>query len=548
MVVRSLIEIDLLHAKTQLLVDTGARLSCISEQLLQCHELFKNATIRKSDKRAYGVNGEPVVTLGIVDLTFHVGGLPFSHSFTILRGLIHPMLLGMDFLTKHRARINLGNSPSIQLAHSSGKIASTRFIKAMPKPKPCTHVALAREVEIPPYSFYYADAYLANFDYTDDGQKTGKLLGITSVQKADDFFDPGFILRDAVIAADSPRFKVELANPSEFPLKIDEDTPLGMIFDYDCEILETEGGTESLWETPPSDDNEEFLRRQAMLIADVNVVEIKPGDLKANAEGPSSFAKGPICKDSKSYEKAGVLSSFTGEPIRDTGQSVNVTVETQPSLPDKPPKSPLRENGSTSGAKPKAQPKGVIGVLSSVTGDPSRDNATIKKAEGPSSFTKGPFCTANQRNATPQEVPILESQTQANKASHGDEFVFSMAYSDPPGQKLQYSDVHGKDLSQKERMYMINMDDSNYTQEERKQLETVLEANAEAFSRNDRETGCTDVICHHVKIANPRPVYLSYHKAQGAEIRKEIDDQTNSMLADGIVVESESLLLPDSHG
>ena len=71
-IVRSLIEVDLLHSKTQLLVDTGAKLSCVSEQLLQCNELFKDLKIRKSDRRAYGVNGEPVVTLGIVDLTFKV--------------------------------------------------------------------------------------------------------------------------------------------------------------------------------------------------------------------------------------------------------------------------------------------------------------------------------------------------------------------------------------------------------------------------------------------------------------------------------------------
>ena len=98
---RSLIEIEFSKLKTQLLVDTGAKLSCISEQMMHCHELFKDAKIRKSDRRAYGVNGEPVVTLGIVDLDFKIDGVVFNHSFTILRGLIHPMLLGMDFLVRY---------------------------------------------------------------------------------------------------------------------------------------------------------------------------------------------------------------------------------------------------------------------------------------------------------------------------------------------------------------------------------------------------------------------------------------------------------------
>ena len=481
------------NVKTQLLVDTGARLSCISEQLLQCHELLKNATIRKSDKRAYGVNGEPVVTLGIVDLTFHVGGLPFSHSFTILRGLIHPMLLGMDFLSKHRACINLGNSPSVQLVHSSGKVAATSFIKAMPRPKQCTHVASAKEIEIPPHSFYYADAYLANFDCADNDQKVGKLLGITSIQKVNDFFDPGFILRDAVIEADSPKFKVELANPSEFSLKIQEDTPLGLIFDYDCEILETDNGGDSVWETPPTDASEEFLRRQAMLIADVNLVECESEDAATQNKGPSLFTRDPSHPNQQQAARG--PSSFTGGPVQNH------------------------------------VPEGAVGSLSSFTGDPCNHQTPPEvNTTGPSLFTRDPVHSSSHQKDQPT------NHDPPNK----DEFVFTMAYSDMPNQKLLYSDIHGKGLSQKERMYMVNMDDADYTPEQRAQLEKVLEENAEAFSRNERETGCTDLICHHVKITNPRPVHLSYHKAQGADIRKEIDDQTNSMLADGIVVESES--------
>ena len=426
-VIRSLIEIDLLHTKTQLLVDTGAKLSCISEQLLQCDGLFKSVNIRKCDKRAYGVNGEPVVTLGIVDLEFKIDGVSFTHSFTILRGLIHPMLLGMDFLIKHKACIDLGTRPSIKLHHPRGKIATALFLKAMPKPKPATHVALMKEITIPPRSFYYADAYVANFECADvEPENQGKIIGITAVQKANEFFDPGFLLRDAVIPSDAQTFKVELANPSLFPLKVAEDTPLGVVFDYNCEVMETDDDANVIWEDEPADDAEGFLRQQALLTANINLLEEKA---TPTAECP--------------------------EPI-----------VTEATLPKPQPWLP----------------------------------GSVKKKD----------C------------------------------AFTMAYSEETEQKLQYSDIHGKGKSQKERMYMVDMDDASYTPEQRKELEQILENNIQAFSLNDRDTGCTDIICHHVKITNPRPVYLSYNKAQGADIRKEIDDQTNGMLADGIVVESES--------
>ena len=367
------------------------------------------------------------------------------------------MPLGLDFLAKHHASINLGSSPSLQLSHSSGKTASVPFIKAMPKPKPCTHVASLKEIEIPPYSFYYADAYLANLECADEEGVAGKVFGITAIQKENEFFDPGFILRDAVITPGAKSFKVELANPSEFPLKIEEDTPLGVIFDYDCEILETNGAEKSVWNSRSESESEEFLRRQALLTADVELTSIEVEDLaELNQTGaPSFWTKGPI-------------------------------------------------------HSPKSQDGGVEGCCSQ-----SPNHSTDPLTTQPQSWLSG-------------------------SVKKKDEFIFTVAYSDHPDKKLLYTDIHGKDKTQKERMYMVDMDDAEYTPEQREQLEKVLEDNAEAFSRNDRETGCTDVICHHVKITNPRPVYLSYHKAQGADIRKEIDEQTNSMLADGIVIESES--------
>ena len=112
-ILRSLISIELHRTATQTLVDTGAKLSCISEEMLQCNDLLKHTKIRKSDRRAYGVNGEPVVTLGIVDLEFKIGKLVLTHQFTILRGLIHPILLGLNFLTRYRAKIDLGGEPSL---------------------------------------------------------------------------------------------------------------------------------------------------------------------------------------------------------------------------------------------------------------------------------------------------------------------------------------------------------------------------------------------------------------------------------------------------
>ena len=238
----------MLRTNVQALVDTGAKLSCISEELLHFNELFRNLKLRKSDRRAYGVNGEPVVTLGIVETDIKIGGLTFHHEFTVLRGLIHPALLGLDFLVRYHAQIDLGPQPSIKLRHPLNKIATAPFLKAMPKPKQTTHIASVKEFEIPPKSYYYADAYIANVDGIQAliDENPDRILGITSTQKVNDFFDPGFLLRDAVISAKNASFKVELMNPWDFAIKVAEDTPLGAIFDDNCEIIETKGEEKDL--------------------------------------------------------------------------------------------------------------------------------------------------------------------------------------------------------------------------------------------------------------------------------------------------------------
>ena len=100
---RCLIDIKIASTSVDCLVDTGAGPSCISEELMVSNPFFKQQIIKKCERKAYSVSGAPVVTLGLVEIEFKVNGASYTHQFTILRGLIHPMLLGLDFLLKYQA-------------------------------------------------------------------------------------------------------------------------------------------------------------------------------------------------------------------------------------------------------------------------------------------------------------------------------------------------------------------------------------------------------------------------------------------------------------
>ena len=448
---KSMVVMKIGETKVKCLVDTGAGPSCISEELMQCNPFCKNLTIKKCDRKAYSVSGAPVVTLGTVTTEFKLAEkFSYVHEFTILRGLIHPVLLGLDFLTKYNAVIQFDHMPNISLRHPVHKYVNVGFMQPPAKVKEPNHVALLKEIEIPPLSVYYADAYHTNFEEIGSLQptKANRLLGIAAVQKTDDTFDPGVIMRDAVISADEETFKVEVMNPSNFALKLQADTPLGAVFDYDCEIIETGQQQEELWTEPAERESDIFLRQQTLTIAAIRVEETDP----------------EVVKDPQCWPQ------------------------------NRPPSEPSRD-----------------------------DDVTDVKAAMSVDDTKA--------EKDPLEWP------QNRPPSCG----FTKAYSEgEPELKFVHELKEGEEPSKEERTFMIDLTKVEGTDEQKKKLEETIRKHPGAFAKNERDLGCTDLVYHYAKVTKERPVHLSYHKAQGTEIRKVIEDQTDNMMANGVIKESQS--------
>ena len=65
-------DIKLNTTTAETLVDTGAKGSCIGDYIMMTDPYLKALVIKKCARRAFSVNGSPVVTLGEVDLEFKV--------------------------------------------------------------------------------------------------------------------------------------------------------------------------------------------------------------------------------------------------------------------------------------------------------------------------------------------------------------------------------------------------------------------------------------------------------------------------------------------
>ena len=91
------------------LLDTGANISLIKESFFRSlPATFRN--LQKSNIRVQSASGNALIVLGTSILPIKVGTQNSSHSFVIVKELKHPCILGLDWMRKNSANINLARN------------------------------------------------------------------------------------------------------------------------------------------------------------------------------------------------------------------------------------------------------------------------------------------------------------------------------------------------------------------------------------------------------------------------------------------------------
>ena len=100
------VQINLGKHTSKALLDTGASISCLSEHVYR--QSLKNIEIMPSSlAHIVGVCGEVHRVLGQVTVPFRLDGIALEHTFQLFEKLHQPVILGMDFLRQHKAKIDL---------------------------------------------------------------------------------------------------------------------------------------------------------------------------------------------------------------------------------------------------------------------------------------------------------------------------------------------------------------------------------------------------------------------------------------------------------
>lgn len=102
-------DIDIGKLNTYALVDCGADLSLISENVLSKINKKFILPLPKRDFHLVGVTGHSLQTRGYVKIKFNIGTKTLTHDFCVTRKMRHPIILGSDFFVHFGANLDFAS-------------------------------------------------------------------------------------------------------------------------------------------------------------------------------------------------------------------------------------------------------------------------------------------------------------------------------------------------------------------------------------------------------------------------------------------------------
>jgi len=155
------------------LIDTGAARSCMNTRQ---YELLGKPRIEKEGMfRVRSATGTDMGAIGLAICTFSIGGKTYEHPFVVCDRLITPIIIGFDFLEKHRLGIGWAEGGYLKVCAGKEELIRTmEEVKQYP-------VTLSRGIRLPPRSVAVATVrmnlpqYLgrASFKFTSVAPFTG---------------------------------------------------------------------------------------------------------------------------------------------------------------------------------------------------------------------------------------------------------------------------------------------------------------------------------------------------------------------------------------
>ena len=105
---------------TDIMLDSGASISLIREDLAT--QLRGSQPVSKTCVQVVSATGEAIQVLGSAMFYVHVGPVRVQHSLVVVKSLITPVILGIDFLQDHGLILDFSTTPIKVTQHTTGTV------------------------------------------------------------------------------------------------------------------------------------------------------------------------------------------------------------------------------------------------------------------------------------------------------------------------------------------------------------------------------------------------------------------------------------------
>ena len=96
-------------SEVDMMLDSGASISLIQEGIATKLQGTKSFSPAKA--RVVSATGEPITVLGCVTFPVQVGKVSVDHPLVVVKSLITPVILGIDFLQAHGLILDFTTTP-----------------------------------------------------------------------------------------------------------------------------------------------------------------------------------------------------------------------------------------------------------------------------------------------------------------------------------------------------------------------------------------------------------------------------------------------------
>ena len=207
------------------LVDTGADVSVMSERMYK--KLKVKSKIRPVSHALQGAGGQPLRTKGVTDLCFTLGKQNFTQTCYVIYGASRNLILGVDFLKKHRARIYF----DLEKLRVNGE-----YIDLDQDIHIASVVRCANEVILPPQTRQSVEGQMKESPYF----RPGQLCEFRQDEKSWLVDEPGLLIANSVsILDENSKCKVLLVNSTNKTYRFKKGSIIGTVSSVDKTDLST---------------------------------------------------------------------------------------------------------------------------------------------------------------------------------------------------------------------------------------------------------------------------------------------------------------------